>query len=364
MPNIIISKIKARRGTDAQRKHMIFDEGELAYTTDTKRLYVGNGTLSGGVVVGNNYHLPITSYYNLSTVNAGIGDIINVNNLFYQLTASDYSNITSWGNVGTKLNPLTFSYDATNQVTLIPASLSASYLHPSTIGGALSVISGVLQTTFQTNSIELSSGKLSIKASGIGKREISSAALSSGLTGGDDNVIKIKADPSQFYFDGTDTLKLSGLPSAWYGSGLSYNLNTPLLSTTLTDVDNVTLLKTSAGVISQATFTSIATNELSKVVTDVYGRSVSTNAIYGTLSGNSSLSGFNSTNSLSALFNGSPNQALSGALPGAEVTFFTALSSNGATITLSSAGFITFEGNSTTRNGDTVGRFAIPIFSY
>lgn len=37
-----------RRGTDAQRTGIIFDQGEVLYTTDTQKLYIGDGATSGG----------------------------------------------------------------------------------------------------------------------------------------------------------------------------------------------------------------------------------------------------------------------------------------------------------------------------
>jgi hypothetical protein len=48
-----IGKIKVRRGTNDCRKTIIFDEGELLYTTDTKRMYVGDGKTLGGILVSN-----------------------------------------------------------------------------------------------------------------------------------------------------------------------------------------------------------------------------------------------------------------------------------------------------------------------
>jgi len=40
--------LRIRRGTDAQRQTVQLDIGELAYTTDTQKLYVGDGTSVGG----------------------------------------------------------------------------------------------------------------------------------------------------------------------------------------------------------------------------------------------------------------------------------------------------------------------------
>jgi len=44
-------KIQIKRGLDANRASIIPDIGELIFTTDTKKLYLGDGTTSGGVSV-------------------------------------------------------------------------------------------------------------------------------------------------------------------------------------------------------------------------------------------------------------------------------------------------------------------------
>jgi hypothetical protein len=44
--------IKVKRGTDANRTGITPAEGELLYTTDTKKVYVGDGTTAGGNEVG------------------------------------------------------------------------------------------------------------------------------------------------------------------------------------------------------------------------------------------------------------------------------------------------------------------------
>jgi hypothetical protein len=45
--------IRLRRGTDSELQTVVLSSGEISYTTDKERLYVGNGTLSGGNVAGN-----------------------------------------------------------------------------------------------------------------------------------------------------------------------------------------------------------------------------------------------------------------------------------------------------------------------
>lgn len=44
--------LQLRRGTDAERKLVTFAAGELIYTTDTKKVFVGDGTTLGGKFVG------------------------------------------------------------------------------------------------------------------------------------------------------------------------------------------------------------------------------------------------------------------------------------------------------------------------
>lgn len=43
------TKVQVRRGTDADRGTMVLASGELGWTTDTKKLYIGDGTTYGGI---------------------------------------------------------------------------------------------------------------------------------------------------------------------------------------------------------------------------------------------------------------------------------------------------------------------------
>lgn len=43
--------LRLRRGTDLERQSVIFEEGELVYTTDTKILWIGDGQTLGGIKV-------------------------------------------------------------------------------------------------------------------------------------------------------------------------------------------------------------------------------------------------------------------------------------------------------------------------
>jgi hypothetical protein len=364
MPNIIISKIKPRRGTKQQLDVVELDQGEIASTTDTKRLYIGTGSGYGGFVVGNKIHTPVINFTSLSSLISEVGDIVYANNKTYQLTSVDYTNIASWGDISTKIDTNIFKYTSDNKISIDTNSLSASYIKSSTVLSGIKIVSGILQADYNTNSLEISANKLSLKAGGIGVREINSNSFGDGISGGSNNIIKLAVNPSQFYFD-SQVLTLSSLPSAWFGSGLSYNY--PVISTILTDVDTSTstIVKNLTGGISLSAIVVPASNQLASIEIDQYGRTIrNQSAIFDVLTGNASLSSSNNTNSLSAIFNGYPGQIIDGAISGLKLTTFTAVSSNGSTITLSSAGFILFDTPSIARSGASIGRFAIPIFSY
>jgi Major tropism determinant N-terminal domain len=369
MPSVKISKIKVRRGSNDQRKFVTFDQGELLYTVDTKRLFVGTGTLGGEQVVGSKIHQPLTNYSSLSTVNAEIGDLVNVSNRYYQLTSVNYADLGSWSDVSIKIDPVILNYNGSNQLTLKGSSLSASLLNPSTISNGLKITNGILQTKYNTKSLELSATELSLKSGGIDEREINMSTLSFGLTGGSGSKIRVDANPSQFYYVGNQlnyNLTFNKLSSSWFGDGLVYNSSTQTISTSLGRSDNVTLEYNNDNKLSlKSRYNPLnATPPLAKLGIDQYGCvTVNGSSIYGTISGKdiggSYDGGFGPVSH--NIFSGDPSKA----------TTLSALSifqgidrTTGSTVTLSSAGFITVDQPITTTSGIIVRKFAIPIFAY
>ena len=75
--------LRLRRGTDAQRGTITPAEGELIFTTDTKKIYAGDGTTVGGRIVSgiNNVLEDITPQLggNLDTNNKDILGTGNIN---------------------------------------------------------------------------------------------------------------------------------------------------------------------------------------------------------------------------------------------------------------------------------------------
>jgi hypothetical protein len=365
MADIRISKIKARRGTNDQRKQVVFDQGELIFTTDTQRFYIGDGVTIGAKAMGMKMHNPLLNYNQLSSLASEMGDVVKAGNSYYQLTGSNFSNINSWAPIRLAIDSIPFNYDNLNQLSLNTNSISAIYINNSTVLSGVKIENGIIQSNFNTKGLQISANQLTLKPNGIDELEINSTSFGNGISGGSGSKIELNVDTNKFTFD-SGVLKLPKLPIT-YGNGLVYDTTTSLLSSTLTSVTGA-LSVSDSGVIEILSNGSSGTNLMSKVTVDQYGRVVgNTSSIYGTLSGSSSSGSYNITNSLSSIFNGSPTQSLSGAIPGMQLTYFSGISSNGVTsvvITLSSAGFLTFEGNTTTQNGTTIGRFAIPIFAF
>ena len=48
-------KLLVRRGSNLDRQQIVLSEGELGYTTDDKRLFVGDASTAGGILAGNKY---------------------------------------------------------------------------------------------------------------------------------------------------------------------------------------------------------------------------------------------------------------------------------------------------------------------
>ena len=73
--------LRLRRCTEAERESVVFAEGELIYTTDTKELYVGDGTTLGGILVSQSEETPVGGLNSLEDdANPQLGGNLNLNN--------------------------------------------------------------------------------------------------------------------------------------------------------------------------------------------------------------------------------------------------------------------------------------------
>ena len=224
MASVVISKIKVRRGTNAQRQNIVLDQGELGYTTDTNRLYVGNGTVNGGIVVGSKIHPPIFTTGELTSVVAEIGDIVWVNGIFYQLIYSDYTNIFSWKNVGALLDSSYFEYDGNNQITLKNnvvkiENLTTELVNEFDVRVDDSTIEYVGGNILRLKDLGISKEKL--QSYSVTKDKIASNVVGDGLQGGAGVSISINLDSPYLYITSSGALSISLSSIETYGDNIT-----------------------------------------------------------------------------------------------------------------------------------------------
>ena len=366
MPDITIVKLKIRRGSNAQRQSVILEQGELGYTTDTKRVFVGDGITTGGNVVGNIAYSPgTTPNYRLTLTSAVLGDIVQDQNILYQLTSSDYSLSGSW----TMISPLPGSgqgleYNGNGQLVIKDNGITGSKFASTAAyvaGGLVATTTNGLSANVDNSTIVLnSSNQYKLTVGSINASNIPNSILGKGLEGGSGNVIQIKSDPATFGYNGSNQLILSALPSGivtttslssgMIGAGLSISSNK--LVSTLQSVDNVTIELVSNAVKLKPPGMPAGTTAFENVTFNEYGQLIDRSSIiYENLSGKN-------TGALLSLFNGHLEQEIY-----SNQTILTAMSANPyndsiwSAITLSSAGFMSLVNSTGTR-------VAIPIFRY
>ena len=335
MPDIEIVKLKLRRGTDAQRESVVLEQGELGYTTDSKRVFVGDGFLSGGNVVGAKNHPPMYVGTRTDLAEAVTGDMVYEDNLLYQLSGTDATQLSAWTFIGTRADGITLDYDAgllelkdggitidkvasdfvvpNGGIELTPTGLSAA------IDGTSITVNGSGQ--LETTNVNISAGDIGLGLSGGGGDPIGVDVTEAfTFTGG-------KLD---FAAAGTDTVDGDAIQAAALGNGLEKSGSAIRLE-----------------VIGGAVMHPFNTSEY-----DSTGRVISTSsAIEQNLSGTD-------TSGDGQIFFGSMDAEAPGATG---ETIINALSGNGTgssvAVALSSAGFIQIA------SGDN-GNFAIPVFKF
>jgi len=184
MPDVEIVKLKLRRGTDQQRQSVILEQGELGYTTDRKRVWVGDGFTAGGHVAGNLVHAPIAVGSKTSLAEAVQNDLVYEDNLLFQLSGTDYSLLSSWAFIGSQTDTASISYDVNNKLHVVTGAISATSLNSSVVatngGITFNPVQG-LSAAVDGTSIRVNSttGQLSVLGA-----PIPATCIGNGLSGG------------------------------------------------------------------------------------------------------------------------------------------------------------------------------------
>ena len=94
-------KLVVRSGPDSDRQNVVLDVGEIGYTTDTKRLYVGDGSTLGGKLAGNVIFGDFADFATITSTPAP-GDLLYItgNSTLYRYNGGVATLSTSWSPVG------------------------------------------------------------------------------------------------------------------------------------------------------------------------------------------------------------------------------------------------------------------------
>jgi hypothetical protein len=79
-----VVKILVRRGLEVERKTVLLSEGEIGYSIDTSRLFIGDGFTTGGNPVGIKNFGIVTNKNDVASLMLP-GDLVKENNVLYFL---------------------------------------------------------------------------------------------------------------------------------------------------------------------------------------------------------------------------------------------------------------------------------------
>lgn len=218
-------RLISRQGADSDRKNVLLASGEFGYSTDLKKLYIGDGFTNGGTLVGNKF---LGARANITTLSPAVsGDLAfdTDKNKLYELAINDGHLITDWRLIGgvyksfdnkltiTDSNVITMNllsaYSLSNDLVSSPITLSAGriainplsayslsndlFISPITLSAGRIAINPLsayaLSNDIISDSIILNAGRLALSAN-IPYQSVSTktVTISSGLRGFVDNV--------------------------------------------------------------------------------------------------------------------------------------------------------------------------------
>ena len=154
--NNTLLKLLVRRGSNSDRQNIVLSQGEIGYTTDTKRLFVGDGQTQGGVIIGNKY---IGASTDVTTItNPLTGDFAfdsdNNNLVVFDGGANIEANWRNVGGVYTNSNN-TITISGANSIAV--GTLSAGNFSTDALGSSMQLDDNnrvdINATSISTNSI-------------------------------------------------------------------------------------------------------------------------------------------------------------------------------------------------------------------
>ena len=133
-------KLLVRRGTNLERQEITLDEGEIGYTTDTQRLFIGDGTTPGGNITGNKFLGATTTITDNTGVVNDLAFDSDTNTLQF-ISDNDGSLLSDWSTVANlaAAGDTTIIIDAAQKITV--GTISAGNIDLNALGSSLEIVS-------------------------------------------------------------------------------------------------------------------------------------------------------------------------------------------------------------------------------
>jgi microcystin-dependent protein len=219
--NNTLLKIIHRQGSDADRKLVVLDSGELGYTTDTGRLYIGDGSTLGGKLVGNKYKGSSTVITNLSPCEIGDYGYETTTESLYVLIANSGNDLSDWKKVAspTKIaasSPITLSAGELNLNVASPLYIDNNTLKISLSSGNILDSSSVVDLIYPINCIFLTFANVNPSTYFVGTTwsQVSQGRFIAGIgTGSDSNSISKTLSAGNNTGEYQHTLTTAEIPS-------------------------------------------------------------------------------------------------------------------------------------------------------
>jgi hypothetical protein len=129
MASVSVIKLKVRRGTDAQRKQITLDEGELGFVTDPgkQRLFVGDGRTAGGISATMKFYAGSITSTPSAFATAQPNDLIynTGDSKLYVLTGADFTAFSSYRYIGPAVDGVTIQTNESNAYYAVLGGMNA-----------------------------------------------------------------------------------------------------------------------------------------------------------------------------------------------------------------------------------------------
>lgn len=192
-----ITRIIIRRGLESERSGVVLLQSEPGYATDSKRLYIGDGTTAGGNPVGARFLGYVAFgpvYSNVSSALAPTsGDFVydTASNILYALTGRNYDKTDNFRNLGIQkfADSITIQ-DTSNIFSVKQDSLDATYLKTLAVGTGLTressnavlrIAQPSAELSFSGNSLQITDGGVAnVKLATMGANTIKGRLTTAG----------------------------------------------------------------------------------------------------------------------------------------------------------------------------------------